>query len=157
MLDRVLPIVKQVLLSYHDFSKKLKQCKQITFAFAVSDIKRQITQLMPKGFLGFVSVEQLKHYPRYIKAMITRLDKLQGNVQRDKLQQIKLEKWQADYETLVGQLPASIECFAEVLTLNWMMQEYRVSLFAQELGTAMPVSDKRWKAQLDLAKQSILQ
>ena len=156
-LDRVLPIVKQVLLSYHDLSKKLKQCKQITFAFAVSDIKRQITQLMPKGFLGFVSVEQLKHYPRYIKAMITRLDKLQGNVQRDKLQQIKLEKWQADYETLVGQLPASIECFAEVLTLNWMMQEYRVSLFAQELGTAMPVSDKRWKAQLDLAKQSILQ
>jgi len=146
-----------LLQHYHQLMKKLKQSNQLAFALAVGDIKNQIQQLMPKGFLGFIPLAWLKHYPRYIKAMMARLDKLQGNVQKDKLLQLKVQAWHEQYESLINQLPADLNCFPEVLPLNWMMQEYRVSLFAQDLGTAIPVSDKRWKAQMELAKASIQQ
>ena len=155
--DDVIPVIKLIMQQYHQLMKKLKKSNQLAFAFAASDIKHQIDQLMPKGFIGFVPLEWLKHYPRYFKAMTTRLDKLQGNLQKDKLLQLKVIGWQEQYEALINQLPADLNCFPEVLPLNWMMQEYRVSLFAQELGTSIPVSDKRWKAQLALAKASIEQ
>ena len=89
--------------------------------------------------------------------MMLRLDKLQGNLQKDKLTQLKVAQWIEQYQAVVSQLPASEECFEHVLALKWMIQEYRVSLFAQELGTSMPVSDKRWKAQITDAKTSIQQ
>ncbi len=156
-LDEVIPVIKLIMQQYHLLMKKLKKSNQLAFAFAASDIKHQVDQLMPTGFIGFIPLEWLKHYPRYFKAMIARLDKLQGNLQKDKLLQLKVMGWQEQYEILINQLPAELNCFPQVLPLNWMMQEYRVSLFAQELGTSIPVSDKRWKAQLILAKASIEQ
>lgn len=155
--DEVIPVIKLIMQQYHQLMKKLKKSNQLAFAFAASDIKHQIDQLMPKGFIGFIPLEWLKQYPRYFKAMTARLDKLQGNLQKDKLLQLKVMDWQEQYEHLVADLPADLNCFPEVLPLNWMMQEYRVSLFAQELGTSIPVSDKRWKAQMALAKSSIEQ
>ena len=155
--DDVIPVIKLIMQQYHQLMKKLKKSNQLAFAFASSDIKHQIDQLMPKGFIGFIPITWLKQYPRYFKAMTARLDKLQGNLQKDKLLQLKVMGWQEQYENLLSQLPADLNCFPDVLPLNWMMQEYRVSLFAQELGTSIPVSDKRWKAQLQLAKASIEQ
>ena len=155
--DEVIPVIKLIMQQYHQLMKKLKKSNQLAFAFAASDIKHQIDQLMPKGFIGFIPLEWLKQYPRYFKAMNARLDKLQGNLQKDKLLQLKVMAWQEQYESLINQLPTDLNCFPEVLPLNWMMQEYRVSLFAQELGTSIPVSDKRWKAQMVLAKSSIEQ
>ncbi|MEY8205543.1 MAG: ATP-dependent RNA helicase HrpA [Bermanella sp.] len=156
-LDEVVVLVKQIMAQYHLLNKKLKQQKQLAFAFAVSDIKYQTQVLMPKGFMAQVSFEWLKHYPRYIKAMIVRLDKLQGNLQKDKLSQLKVVDWQDQYKGLIAKLPADLNCYPEILPLNWMMQEFRVSLFAQELGTAIPVSQKRWSAQLAKAQQSLQQ
>jgi ATP-dependent helicase HrpA len=156
-LDEVIPVIKLIMQQYHLLMKKLKKSNQLAFAFASSDIKHQIDQLMPTGFIGFIPLEWLRHYPRYFKAMIARLDKLQGNLQKDKLSQLNIMNWQEQYEALINQLPADLNCFPEVLPLNWMMQEYRVSMFAQELGTQIPISEKRWKAQLALAKASIEQ
>jgi ATP-dependent helicase HrpA len=155
--DEVIIIIKQILQNYHQLNKKIKQQNQLAFALAVGDIKQQINELMPPGFLGLVDYEWLKQYPRYFKAMMLRLDKLQGNLQKDKLTQLKVTLWSEQYQALLSQLPANLDCFDEVKILNWMIQEYRVSLFAQELGTAIPVSDKRWKAQLADAKISIQQ
>ena len=135
----------------------MKKQNQLAFAFAVSDINGQISQIMPKGFIGLVDFESLKHYPRYIKAMMLRMDKLQGNLQKDKLMQLKIMDWQEQYQSLLGKLPANLNCYPEVLPLNWMMQEFRVSLFAQELGTAIPISEKRWKVQFEKALQSVNQ
>ena len=156
-LDEVVVLIKQIMSQYHLLNKKMKQQKQLAFAFAVSDIKYQIQMLMPKGFMAQVSFEWLKHYPRYIKAMMVRLDKLQGNLQKDKLLQLQIVGWQDQYKDLIAKLPADLNCYPEVLPLNWMMQEFRVSLFAQELGTSIPVSQKRWTAQLAKAQQSLQQ
>ena len=89
--------------------------------------------------------------------MVQRLDKLQGNIQKDKQMQLKIEKWQNEYRQLVANLPSDVLCYPQVMQLNWMIQEYRVSLFAQGLGTALPVSDKRWQQQYQLAQQSVQQ
>jgi len=156
-LDEVVVLIKQIMSQYHSLNKKMKQQKQLAYAFAVSDIKYQIQMLMPKEFMAQVSFEWLKHYPRYIKAMMVRLDKLQGNLQKDKLLQLQIVSWQDQYKDLIVKLPADLNCYPEVLPLNWMMQEFRVSLFAQELGTSIPVSQKRWTAQLAKAQQSLQQ
>ena len=156
-LDDIVGLIKQIMSEYHLLKKKMKKQNQLAFAFAVSDINGQISQIMPKGFIGLVDYESLKHYPRYIKAMMLRMDKLQGNLQKDKLLQLKIMDWQEQYQNLLGKLPAHLNCYPEVLPLNWMMQEFRVSLFAQELGTAIPISEKRWKAQFEKALQSVNQ
>ena len=156
-LDLLIPVLKDTLKSLHELHKKMKKQNQLAFAFAVSDIRSQIAELMPKGFIGVVPFEWLKHYPRYIKAMLLRLDKLQGNLQKDKQQQQKVTVWQEAYVQLLSKLPADVGCYPEVLTLNWMMQEYRVSLFAQDLGTVIPVSDKRWQQQYQVALESVQQ
>ena len=157
VLEEVVALVKQIMSQYHLLKKKMKHQNQLAFAFAVGDINGQIQQIMPKGFIGLVDYESLKHYPRYIKAMMLRMDKLQGNLQKDKLLQLKVMSWQEQYQGLLGKLPADLNCYPEILPLNWMMQEYRVSLFAQELGTAIPISEKRWKAQFEKALQSVNQ
>lgn len=157
VFEKYIPIIKQILQAYHQLNKKMKKQNQLAFAIAVGDIKSQINRLMPSGFLGSVPFEWLKQYPKYLNAMMSRLDKLQGNIQKDKLLQLKITPWQDQFDALVTQLPANIECFEEVQQLRWMIEEYRVSLFAQELGTVIPVSDKRWKAQMSLAQASIQQ
>lgn len=156
-LELLIPVIKATLKGLHDLHKKMKKQNQLAFAFAVSDIKSQLSQLMPKGFVGQIAFEWLKHYPRYLKAMMQRLEKLQGNLQKDKQLQQKVTGWQEQYQQLLGKLPTEELCYPEVLKLNWMMQEYRVSLFAQDLGTVIPVSDKRWKQQYQLALESVQQ
>ncbi|GAA6135294.1 ATP-dependent RNA helicase HrpA [Oceaniserpentilla sp. 4NH20-0058] len=155
--EKTIPLIKQLLQSYHQLNKKMKKQNQLAFAMAVGDIKKQINNLMPSGFLAYTPYEWLKQYPKYLNAMMSRLDKLQGNIQKDRLMQLKISPWQEQYDELVTQLPANVGCFAPVQQLRWMIEEYRVSLFAQELGTTIPVSDKRWKAQMVLAKASIQQ
>ncbi len=156
-LDEVVPLIKEILQTYHLLSKKMKKQNQLAFAFAVSDIKNQINEIIPKDFISIVPYEWLKQYVRYFKAMLLRLDKLQGNLQKDKLLQQKVMSWQEQYQALLTKLPADLNCYPEVLSLNWMMQEYRVSLYAQELGTVIPISEKRWTAQFAKARQSIQQ
>ena len=157
VFEKTIPLIKQILQAYHQLNKKMKKQNQLAFAMAVGDIKNQINELLSKGFLAFTPYEWLKQYPKYLNAMMLRLDKLQGNIQKDKLMQLKVAPWQEQYNALLTQLPASAECFEQVQQLRWMIEEYRVSLFAQELGTVMPVSDKRWKVQLEEAKTSIQQ
>jgi len=156
-LEEVMVLIKGIMSQYHLLNKQMKQQNQLAFAFATSDIKYQIGMLMPKGFLAQIPFGWLKHYPRYIKAMMTRLNKLQGNLQKDKLAQLQVVGWQEQYQALLAKLPADLNCYPEVLPLNWMMQEFRVSLFAQELGTSIPISQKRWAAQLAKAQQSLHQ
>lgn len=157
VFEKAIPLIKQILQAYHQLNKKMKKQNQLAFALAVGDIKSQINGLMPAGFLAHTPYEWLKQYPKYLNAMMLRLDKLQGNLQKDKLSQLKVAPWQEQYQGVLTTLPANEACFEQVQQLRWMIEEYRVSLFAQELGTVMPVSDKRWKSQLDLAKESTQQ
>ncbi len=111
------------------------------FAAACQDIEQQLARLFPKRFIEQTPAAQLTHYPRYLKAILVRLDKLKADPARDQSQLSQLAVLQTAHARAVsarkGVPDPSLEEF------RWLLEELRVSLFAQELRTPMPVSVKR--------------
>ncbi|MFO6376900.1 DUF3418 domain-containing protein, partial [Pseudomonas aeruginosa] len=103
--------------------------------------------LVYPGFVRATPLEWLKEYPRYLKAIEQRLDKVAGQVQRDRVWSGELGELWAQYQARLAKHAQEGKRDAELQVYRWMLEEYRVSLFAQQLGTRLPVSDKR------LAKQ----
>jgi ATP-dependent helicase HrpA len=112
-----------------------------SFAAACSDIEQQLTRLFPRGFVTATAAAQLAHYPRYLKAIALRLDKLKSDPARDAQRQSQIAQLAAPYlrelAARKGKADPRLEEF------RWLLEELRVSLFAQELRTPMPVSIKR--------------
>ena len=102
------------------------------------DIEGQLRTLFGKQFLRDTNVEQLLHYPRYLKAIVLRLNKArQGAMERDLEQHQAIRPLWQNALSMAGSLdPKDIE-------YRWMVEELRVSLYAQELRTPLPVSIKR--------------
>jgi ATP-dependent helicase HrpA len=92
------------------------------------------------GFLDQVESEHLRHYPRYLKAIQRRLEKLKLEPHKDLALRQQITVYWQKYLTYVK---ANRVLSKEVIEFRWMLEEFRVSLFAQELGTAKPVSAKR--------------
>ena len=113
----------------------------------LDDIEAQLAALFPPGFLHQVGYEHLQHYPRYLKAVVMRLDKLREDPARDKALQASmvplLQRWRQWQRDIGMQLDREAESF------RWMLEELRVSLFAQSLRTPMPISVKRLTKVLD--------
>ena len=129
-----------ILNEYSALNKKLQALSK-SFPECVADIQNQLNWLLPKGFLLKKPWEQLAHYPRYLKAAQIRLERVRNSVDRDKqlmkdVMDLQLH-WVRASSQLKGQEDESLSQFA------WQLQELRVSLFAQELRTPMPVSVKR--------------
>ncbi len=102
----------------------------------VADISTQLTGLVHPGFVAATGRAQLRELPRYLRGILHRLDKLPGNVARDDVAMRRVHAVQAEYD----QLPAGTP---EVRRIRWMIEELRISLFAQSIGTAGPVSERR--------------
>jgi ATP-dependent helicase HrpA len=100
-----------------------------------------LQRLFPKRFLVMTPAEQLAHYPRYLKAIAARLDKLKSDPARDQQRMSEIAALQTPYlrelSTRKGVADPRLEEF------RWLLEELRVSLFAQELRTPVPVSSKR--------------
>lgn len=118
------------------------------FAKAIDDMRRQLQRLMPEGFWTSTPAHWLVHIPRYLQAIVRRCDKLaSGGAQRDLVQ---LESLSPEYERWSARLKQHGELRIhdpELEHFRWMLEEWRVSLFAQELGTQMPVSAQRIEKQ----------
>ena len=101
------------------------------------DIEMQLQWLFRAGFVTEIEAEWLLSYARYLKAIDYRLDKLQGNLARENENLAKV----ARFQTRLTALDAEQRRLAG--DFEWLLQEYRVSLFAQPVGTRMPISEKR--------------
>ena len=111
---------------------------------AVSDINRQIDGLFRDDFLLDVPAEWLQQYPRYLKAILLRLEKLPGQPEKDRQSVQQLAKLEEHlYPCFSNWRDLASDVRKEVWQHYFMLQEYRVSLFAQQLGTRVPVSEKR--------------
>ncbi len=115
--------------------------------YAVDDIRQQIGHLIEPQSFSKTPWEWLRQYPRYFRAILCRLENLPGGVPRDwqNFQEFQ-PRWQL-YLEQARQHQAQGIFDTELLQLRWMLEEYRVSLFAQKLGTAIPVSPKRLEQQ----------
>ncbi|MEO6018711.1 MAG: ATP-dependent RNA helicase HrpA [Knoellia sp.] len=107
-----------------------------------ADVRAQLDGLIRPGFVADSGVLRLPHLQRYLRAMLQRLDKAATNPREAKLQE-QIDGIETAYADLLDDLPAIGRRAPEVTDIAWMIEELRVSLFAQALGTAHPVSEKR--------------
>ena len=134
----------QILASYHAVQLQLSGKLPTGWEAAVTDIREQLTHLFPPSFLVVTPFEALKHYPRYLAAIQTRLRKLPGEgLLRDRKHAAELAPmWRGALELFKRMDELGLDP-RKVAEYRWMCEEFRVSLFAQELRTATPVSIKR--------------
>jgi ATP-dependent helicase HrpA len=115
-------------------------------------ISVELDALLPARFLDRVSFERLLEMPRYLKALLTRVERSRLNPAKDQERQRQLAPFQEALKRLAAAPPQSAEGRSQLEQFRWMVEEYKVSLFAQELGTREPVSAKRLHEALERLK-----
>ncbi len=148
--NEVVELTRTILDLYQPLRKKIDAANQINWLNSLGDIKQQLAGLVYQGFLARVPFGQLKAYPRYLKAVAIRLDKLGHALARDqenhRLMQPLYEQWQRRVSSAAQQGCED----SRLEELRWAFEELRVSLYAQELKTAFPISvkriERRWEA-----------
>lgn len=128
-----------ILTEYAAAARKIKDTKNAPEA--TKDAGEQLQKLMPKNFIAVAPWAQLGHYARYLKAITTRLDKYRADPARDAARLKELQPLEQRYWRLVAERKGQVD--ARMQEYRWMLEELRVSFFAQELRTPYPVSAKR--------------
>ncbi len=130
--------VQSMLESWSAIQAKLKACRVPTLK---ADVEQQLSRLMPPDVLQATPWLRLKECPRYLKAILQRLDK--GPL--DPAKDAKLQKEVEAFETRYWQAAKAVDATTAPVddAFRWLLEEYRVSLFAQQLKTPVPVSAKR--------------
>jgi ATP-dependent helicase HrpA len=113
------------------------------------DLQRDLMRLAPTGFLLTTPYLQLNHLARYLQAALRRAERYGHSPGKDEQMAAQVGLYQQRLDAFCGE-PLSPFCAraGAIQSLRWMVEEYRVSVFAQELGTAHPVSPKRLDKQL---------
>ena len=135
----------EALQAWHALNRRLKGAVTPQLLAAIHEVKAQAQQLVYPGFISATPVHYLPHLARYLRAALQRLDKLAERAGQDRRQAAEVRRFQACYE----QALASGRSGPELEAFRWLIEELRVSLFAQQLGTAVKVSperlERRWQ------------
>ncbi|HQY39363.1 MAG TPA: DUF3418 domain-containing protein, partial [Giesbergeria sp.] len=137
--NEVARLAGTILIEYAAAARKIKDTK--IAPDAVQDAQQQLQRLVPKNFLTAAPWPQLAHFARYLKAITARLDKLRADPARDAAKLAELRPQDQRYWRLVAERKGAVD--ARMQELRWLLEELRVSFFAQELRTPQPVSTKR--------------
>jgi ATP-dependent helicase HrpA len=147
LINETARLAGQILAEFHGLPKRLQGLPPAV----AGDMQAQLQGLVHKRFIAETEYSQLAHFPRYLKAMNVRLEKLRGNPARDAQ---LMGEWQAaatQFQRTAKNQPLK-NLDPRMIEFRWMLEELRVSLFAQELRTPMPVSSKRlqkvWESML---------
>ncbi|WP_186265261.1 ATP-dependent RNA helicase HrpA [Burkholderia gladioli] len=139
LAQEIARLVGQILAEYAGLGKKLAQAKP--FAAAHADMMAQLGALVGKRFVIDTPYPQLAHFPRYLKGIAMRIDKLKADAARDARQLAEFAPLNQQYQRALSQRGGAAD--ARLTEFRWLLEELRISLFAQELRTPMPVSVKR--------------
>jgi ATP-dependent helicase HrpA len=113
------------------------------------DVTAQLDALLPDGFITLAGAERLPDLQRYLRAVLRRLETAPQDTERDAARQATIEAATADYEATLEVLHPAERDLDATRNVRWMLEELRVNLFAQNLGTKHPVSDTRIRKALD--------
>ncbi len=150
--ERLAKLTLEILKLWHALQKRFKGKIDLAQAVALNDIKLQLSNLVYPGFVRETPAEWLKELPRYLKAVEQRFDKLAGQLQKDRVWSGELNACWAQYQARLSKHRQEGKRDPQLVLYRWMLEEYRVSLFAQQLGTKLPVSDKRVSKQWSLVE-----
>lgn len=154
---KVTGVVAQVLNEARDVDRRIRKIRSLALAAAAADLRAQHAALIGPGFVSATGWAQLRHLPRYIQAMGLRIDKLEagGALQRDGLNTQSVQALERAAEELTARAPVGVPTPGAIREIFWQLQELRVSLFAQELGTATSVSEKRLRQAIKAAEAEL--
>ncbi|MEJ2402724.1 MAG: ATP-dependent RNA helicase HrpA [Candidatus Thiodiazotropha sp.] len=133
----------RILEAYHQARTAVAGITQINWMSSATDMQNQLNRLVFQGFLQRVSEPHLRDYPRYLEGICKRVDKLPQAAARDQQRMREMGDLQRKWEQWDAPLRKEHRVDERVEELRWGLEELRVSLFAQELGTKFPVSVKR--------------
>jgi ATP-dependent helicase HrpA len=139
LANEIARMAGQILAEYHSLPKKIQGIK--AHAQAAADIQNQLQMLITKRFIAETDFSQLAHFPRYLKAITIRMDKLRADPARDAKLMAEWNSVAQPWQRVPRKTGADAD--PKLLEFRWLLEELRVSLFAQELRTPMPVSVKR--------------
>ncbi len=151
--ERLINYLTESLKRRLGISKKIKNKKaSLVMAFIYADINGQLEALFYPGFIKQVEEKWLKNYSRYLEAIEMRLDRSSGVPANEQLIIDELNGYAQRYTQKKKQMETERRYSEDLELFRWMIEEYRVSLFAQKLGTEMSISAKRLEKQWELVK-----
>ncbi|MFG1699104.1 ATP-dependent RNA helicase HrpA [Nonomuraea sp. NPDC049309] len=142
----VLAKVEQILSVWHEAGVRLDGLRP---SAATDDVRDQLARLVYPGFVTATGYRRLPDVLRYLRAIDRRLTKLPEDPWRDEEWMDRVHKVEDDYDELLDKLPPARRDDPDVVEIRWMIEELRVSFFAQTLGTPTPVSEKRIAKAMD--------
>ncbi len=137
-------LISNILDEYRVIKKIMKK-PSLSQLDTITDIQQQLNYLFPEKFILVISPEWLQQYPRYLMAINKRFDKSKTNALRDRQLRLEFSRLWDEYIKRSELLQKQHIDSEQLNFYRWMLEEYRVSLFAQELKTRFPVSEKRLK------------
>ena len=146
LIDSLYAVVTTVTASLgaaRDVERAIKSATSMILIPSITDVRTQLAGLIYPGFISRTGVAQLKHLPRYLKAIVARLERLPTSVAQDRVGQLEAHKATERYVAAGGRIPLPPDSAEKLLKVRWLVEELRVSLFAQHLRTAEPVSMQR--------------
>ncbi len=141
--ERTQKAVADILERYHRIVIQLGKTENPARKRAYADIRQQLQHLLVPHWIVVTDLDELIHFPRYLEAIEVRLSRLQGNIDRDQQASELVQHWWRRYEQRCQALKHETHLPFGLLRFRWLLEEWRVALFAQGLKTAVPVSEKR--------------
>jgi ATP-dependent helicase HrpA len=135
--------VQLVLAAAHDVRAALPALPPPAQAESVADIRAQLVALLPPGFVVATGRARLGDLVRYVTALARRLERMPRDVAMDRARMQRVHHVQQAYADLLRAIPQTRAAAEDVTDIRWLIEELRVSLYAQQLGTARPVSEQR--------------
>lgn len=156
MVDRLfetVALVAKILTKSREVDRAIRQQNSLALLGPLGDIKAQVAALIYPGFISATPHKWLAQYPRYLDGALERLGSLADSPGKDRARQSEFEKVSTVFADAGGDFPPASDSPEQLVTARWMLEEYRVSVFAQRLGTSIPVSAERIRKVLaDLAQ-----
>ncbi len=151
LVSHDLRVVARVLASARQVEQGIKDATSMQTLTAVADVRRHLAGLVRAGFVTDAGRARLPDLQRYLRAMLRRLELLGSQPHRDAEHLWQVQQLQEEYEKVLAGLAADSVSRAAVQDVRWMLEELRVSLFAQNIGTPRPVSPQRIRKALAAA------
>ena len=141
LVNEIARMAALILTEFHALPKKLQGARG--YPQTVADIEAQVKGLVGKRFVADIDYAYLNHYPRYLKAIGVRLEKLRTDPSRDPRLMAEFAQVAVPWQRVWNERQGTRNIDPKLVEFRWLLEELRVSLFAQELKTPMPVSVKR--------------
>jgi ATP-dependent helicase HrpA len=123
--------------------RAISGASSLAFMSPLADARAQLDALVYRGFVHATGVSQLRRLPIYLAGIAHRVERLAENPGRDRQWQVEVEQAATLYREAGGSLPLTPDADPRLASARWMLEELRLSLFAQHLGAAGPVSVQR--------------